>query len=67
MNNNSKFWLGFITFIIFTFIGLHTSNVLLKDISFAIGIIGIISALFFEGKRRIVVVIDFFKSMMGKL
>jgi len=67
MSNNFKFYLGMVVFALCMYFGVHMGNIILKYIIFSIGSIGIISALFFEGKRRIIALKNFVRSIMDKL
>ncbi|USS38531.1 hypothetical protein NC516_09130 [Latilactobacillus sakei] len=67
MKDSIKFYLGIIVFALCMYFGVHTENVILKYIVYSIGFIGIISALFYEGKRRVIVVKTVVKNIMDKL
>lgn len=65
MKDNLKFWIGFVTFAVLMLLGLQ-ANGLIQKIMFAMAILAITYAFYFEGKRRIKILIQFLKNLVGK-
>lgn len=65
MNDNFKFWVGFVTFVVLMILGLQAHG-LIQEIMFLIAIVAITYAFYFEGKRRIKILVQFLKNLVGK-
>lgn len=62
MSLNLKFWVAFIIFAITMIVGIQMQSGSIAQYSlFAIGVVSVLFALYFEGKRRIKILINIIK------